>query len=67
MSIRTLEKIEQGVVEEPKLVDVATIAAALGQTCADFVPNDDPEPPPPGRGRPPAELPDRPAGKPKKG
>jgi len=52
MSLRTLEKIEQGVVEEPKLVDVAAIAAVLGKTCADFVPDDEPEPIPPGRGRP---------------
>lgn len=50
--LRSLEKIEQGVVAEPKLADIAKIAAALGMTCADFVANDLPSPPPPPVGRP---------------
>lgn len=54
----TLFKIEQGVIEQPKLVDIATIAAVFGKTCADFLPNDEPEPAPSGRGRPAFPKPD---------
>lgn len=50
--VRSLEKIEQGVVAEPKLVDVATLAAVYGKTCADFLPDGKSSPPPPPVGRP---------------
>ena len=43
LSPRTLEKIEQGVVAEPKLADVVKIAIALGMSVNDFVA----DPPPP--------------------
>ena len=50
----TLVKIEQGVIEAPKLADVVSIARVLGKTCADFVADDAPEPETPSPGRPPA-------------
>ena len=43
LSHRTLEKIEQGVVAEPKLADIVKIAIALGMSVDDFVA----DPPPP--------------------
>lgn len=52
---RTIEKIEQGAVKEPKLVDVAAIAAVFGKTCADFLPTPSPPPPPRPVGRPPSK------------
>lgn len=53
ISLRTLEKLEQGAIKQPKLVTVAAIAAVLGRTCADFVPTPSPPPPPRPVGRPP--------------
>ncbi|MFO0852699.1 MAG: helix-turn-helix transcriptional regulator [Gemmataceae bacterium] len=38
--LRTLEKLEQGVIPEPKLVTIARLARPLGKTCADFIPAD---------------------------
>ena len=58
--LRTLEKIEQGVISEPKLVTVAKIAPHLGMTCSDFIPTeplaDQPSPSP-------ADLPAKAMGK----
>ena len=48
--LRTLEKIEQSVILEPKLVVVAKLAKPLGKTCSDFIPSDpEPTPEPPAK------------------
>ena len=53
--IRTLEKLEQGVISEPKLVTVGKLAACLNRTCADFLP---PTAPPPARADSPGPPPE---------
>jgi transcriptional regulator with XRE-family HTH domain len=53
----TLVKIEQGVIADPKLVDVIAIAGVLGGDCRDFAPNDEPEPGNLPVGRPPDDRP----------